>query len=194
MDIASSQTRSATPRSISWKTMLFSLSVPNRISRAEYWLCGVLPVGAVWVVLSLFGLIEKNATGQTISAVELIGTLFLCWPGSVVILKRMRDRNLSLWWLLLLLVPIIGIFYAVWLTVLDLGCIRGTVGRNQYGEAPAERLAATAGWPVRHVGLATVCTVVVCLILSAMTTLQIYSGLTRPEMVKLCDEVYKAFL
>ncbi len=184
----------ATKKAISLRTLLFSLTTPSRISRSEYWLRGFLPVGAAWAIVSLCGLAERAATGWQMSGFEIIGTLLLCWPGSVVIIKRMRDRDRSLLWLWLLIVPAVGIFYCFWLMFIDLGCFRGTSGRNRYGEDPLAGWDASGGWPVDRVAIRTAAAIAVGTILSALTTMQIHAALLNPKMMQMYDEIYKAFL
>jgi uncharacterized membrane protein YhaH (DUF805 family) len=54
------------------------------------------------------------------------------WIALALHAKRWHDRGKSGWWTLIVLVPFIG---AIWLFV-ELGCLRGTVGPNQYGADP----------------------------------------------------------
>ena len=70
-----------------------------------------------------------------------IGTVFfypfglcLSWALLVLSAKRLHDRNKSAWWLLIGLVPCIGI---IWIFV-ELGFRRGTYGRNRFGPDPLE--------------------------------------------------------
>jgi uncharacterized membrane protein YhaH (DUF805 family) len=46
--------------------------------------------------------------------------------------KRWHDRGKSGWWTLIVLVPFIG---GIWMFV-EAGCLRGTVGPNNYGPDP----------------------------------------------------------
>jgi uncharacterized membrane protein YhaH (DUF805 family) len=88
--------------------------------------------------------------------------LVLLYPSAALMIKRLQDRNRPAWFAALILVPlilqgitnIIGItggptnqgmldylfgawilIVAVWFFV-ELGCLRGTVGPNQYGPDP----------------------------------------------------------
>ena len=49
--------------------------------------------------------------------------------------KRLHDRGRSAWWLIVLLIPVLG---PLWLAI-ELALRRGTPGENQYGADPLER-------------------------------------------------------
>ena len=194
MDDRVIQAELASRKTHSLRTLLFSLTTPGRISRSEYWLRGFLTVGAAWALVSLCGLAERAATGWQMSGLELVGSLFLCWPGSVVIIKRMRDRDRSLSWLWIVLVPVIGVFYCIWLMFIDLGCFRGTRGPNCYGEDPLADRDSSGGWPVDRVAFRTTLAVIIGTILSVLTAMEIRDAFLNPKMMGMYDEIYKAFL
>lgn len=165
----------------------------GRISRSEYWLRGFLPVGAAWILVGLCGMAERRATGWQISGLEIVGSLFLCWPGSILILKRMRDRDLSLGLLWLLIVPIFNVFYGIWLTI-DLGCVRGTRGPNRYGGDPLADLESPDGWPVDRVVVRTLATIAVGAMLATLTAMQIREMFFNPILMQQWDEIRRAFM
>ncbi len=51
------------------------------------------------------------------------------WVGLAVSVKRWHDRNKSGWWVLIVLIPIIG---GIW-ALIELGFLPGTEGPNAYG-------------------------------------------------------------
>jgi hypothetical protein len=53
--------------------------------------------------------------------------------------KRYHDRDKSAWWILICLLPIIG---GIW-QLIELGCLRGTEGSNDYGPDPAHSFNIT---------------------------------------------------
>lgn len=61
-----------------------------------------------------------------------------------VCVRRLHDRNLSGWWLLLfhvgMLIPVLNVFAAIAYFVV-VGCLDGTVGPNDYGDDPKGRKA-----------------------------------------------------
>ena len=75
----------------------------------------------------------------TYNPVTYLGTLssifalLMIIPNIAVSIRRLHDSDRSGWWLLILLVPLIGEIWFLVLMVLD-----GTVGSNQYGESPRE--------------------------------------------------------
>jgi uncharacterized membrane protein YhaH (DUF805 family) len=149
-----------------WGHLFFTFS--GRINRAKYWLA-VLIYFAIYVVLAVLGYVtDDNAIFQAINGMLNI-VIFI--SSLAVGVKRLHDRNKSGWYLVLFyIVPgilvtagivvgtvmedsiviasILGLAafaIGVWAFV-ELGCLRGTIGANQYGPDP---LAAAAMPPVR---------------------------------------------
>jgi uncharacterized membrane protein YhaH (DUF805 family) len=58
--------------------------------------------------------------------------LFTIWPALALGIKRCHDRDQSGWWMLLLLVPLVGPM----ILFVSLGFIKGTEGTNRYGRDP----------------------------------------------------------
>jgi uncharacterized membrane protein YhaH (DUF805 family) len=116
------------------------LSFNGRIGRQTYWLAYCLPAAAISFVS---GVID-GANGQVdgIGPAYLLAILVCFVPSLAGGVKRCHDRGKSGWWLLLSLIPVLGMVWAL----IDLGCLRGTVGPNDYGEDPVStsRAAATA--------------------------------------------------
>ena len=118
----------------------------GRISRRVYWLHYVVPIAVLTLVAGvvdgalgypgLTGTATDSggfyaATGGPVSTLATLATLVPSISSSVT---RLHDRDHSAWWLLWLLLPIIG-----WLVLLvQNGFLRGTPGANQYGP-PADR-------------------------------------------------------
>jgi uncharacterized membrane protein YhaH (DUF805 family) len=104
--------------------ILFGLR--GRIPRRIFWLYGVgmpLALGAyVHAVLAIAGVHAQ--------AVEGVLNLGLLWSAVAVSVKRWHDRDKSGWWALVQFVPVIGL---VW-TLIENGLLRGTVGRNRFGD------------------------------------------------------------
>lgn len=117
----------------SWGWFLFSIR--GRTPRSHYWLRFILPS---WVV-SIILMVADVALGifDPMTGLGLLSGLFTSvalWPNIAVAVKRLHDRNKSGWWLLLLLIPLIGI---IWFFV-EGGCLRGTRGPNRFGPDPLE--------------------------------------------------------
>lgn len=120
-----------------WKTFLFTFD--GRVSRSDFWLRWILPYWGIMIVLfgiaSLLGL--DGVGGVFMLLINLIA-LVAIWPSLAVSIKRLHDRNKSGWWLLLLLIPVVG---GLWYLI-DVGILAGTPGDNQYGPAPAQSVTA----------------------------------------------------
>lgn len=99
------------------------LQFDGRINRAKAWLGYIV----VWVI----GAVVGQIFGFT-SAIYGLVSLLLLWPFLAVAIKRWHDRDKSGWWMLIILVPIVGV---IWVLV-ELGFLPGTAGPNQYGPDP----------------------------------------------------------
>ena len=96
----------------------------GRSSRSEVWW---------WILFStianLVAAILDGAGGSGLFAIII--TLGLLLPGIALQVRRMHDLDKSGWWLLILLIPLIGIIFAlVWF------CSKGTEGDNRFGSDP----------------------------------------------------------
>jgi uncharacterized membrane protein YhaH (DUF805 family) len=103
--------------------ILFSPS--GRIGRLTFlgaWL--LLVVGAL-STLYLSTIVVPDAPANIV--VNCIGVIFL-WPNIVVLLKRLQDRDHSLLFGLLLLIPFIGLWVLV-----EAFLLKGTNGPNSFG-------------------------------------------------------------
>lgn len=144
-------------------TLLFSFN--GRINRGKYWLA-VLIYFLVWVAfiagtVSWLGgfnadrLFSFVGTGLLLWVVA-IGLFLACaWSGVVTGIKRLHDRGKSGWWIVVFwlgpsalsgigstshastsfVFHLAGFAVSVWAFV-ELGCLRGTAGPNEYGPDP----------------------------------------------------------
>lgn len=140
-----------------FKELLFTFN--GRINRAKYWI-GVAILIGYWIVVSIVGstlFYAMGMAGYVLAAVvglaALVGGL---WAGLAIGIKRLHDRAKSGWWILLFwIVPSIlsgigstfgggpiGVLFglasfavAIWGFV-EIGCLRGTEGANEYGPDP----------------------------------------------------------
>ena len=128
------------------------LSYSGRIGRLPYWLgylgLGVLQIAAILLLLKL-----SNGTFQQLAALDhnartlppellqslmmhvglplIIVSLLFLYPSYAIATKRWHDRGKSGWWSLIVLVPIIGGFWAF----IELALLGGDEGDNDYGPA-----------------------------------------------------------
>ena len=103
--------------------ILFSFK--GRVPRKIYWLYGVLGMllfsTMVTVLLAIAGVQERSA--------EVVANLMIVWPAAAITVKRWHDRDKSGWWLLINLVPIVGVIWSL----IENGFLRGTEGTNRFG-------------------------------------------------------------
>jgi uncharacterized membrane protein YhaH (DUF805 family) len=132
-------------------------NVPNRIGRAQWWLgmaiigaivSGALALGgeqnplvmlgaalvsaAIFVPITIARLHDRNRS---------VGTALTCLMGLSIIAKIFgRILGPDTKWSILV---IVGCVLAAWMMI-ELGILRGTVGRNPYGDDPLNETAETA--------------------------------------------------
>ena len=125
----------------------FLMNPSGRASRAQYWLKYWIPV--FLLLLIVLGIVAVGAAALAVIAGEYwqdavtgyLGAsyaflvrvdLLLLWPWFAVMAKRLHDRGKSAWFLLLLLIPIVG---PIWLFI-EIALLRGRQGDNRYGPDP----------------------------------------------------------
>ena len=101
----------------------------GRAARSEYWywvLFGVI----TGIVAGLLDLAIVGASAQFRPLDTLVG-LGLFLPNLAIAIRRLHDRDRSGWFVLLVLIPLVGaIILLVWFVQ------RGTVGGNRFGADP----------------------------------------------------------
>lgn len=105
----------------------FNFSGRAQRSALWYWtlfsiLGGLVTSGVDWAV---FG---SDMTVSPLNALFSLGTLI---PSISVAARRLHDIGRTGWWLLLILVPIVG-----WIILIIWYCQKGEAGPNQYGPNP----------------------------------------------------------
>jgi uncharacterized membrane protein YhaH (DUF805 family) len=102
----------------------------GRASRSELWFWILFSILAS-VVASVIGGILVNIVGSAGSLVSLIVSLGLILPGLAVEVRRLHDIDKSGWWVLISVVPLVGIILLlIWF------CTEGTRGPNRFGSNP----------------------------------------------------------
>lgn len=104
--------------------------ISGRAQRSEYWWWVLFVIiGSILASLldgMLFGFGEASA-----NILEPIFGLAVFLPSLCVAGRRLHDRDMSAWWLLLMLIPVIGS-----LILLVLYALPGTPGANRFGPDP----------------------------------------------------------
>jgi uncharacterized membrane protein YhaH (DUF805 family) len=110
-------------------------SYQGRIRRLHFWL-GLLGVGVVFgVIYSILASMSGMASGSPNGVIlALMGVLYLVYlyVWAAIMVKRAHDRDKTGWFVLIILIPLIG---AIWILI-DLGFLDGTQGPNKYGPSP----------------------------------------------------------
>ena len=141
---------------MSMKQLLFSFR--GRLNRKRYWMTVIVTM-AVIIVLLLLALVMMREQRFEFAALTVVILLLLyiplIWIGLAIGAKRLHDRDKSAWWLLVfyvlpgilsslgnqmddlgfLILHVVSFAITVWAFV-ELGCLRGTLGPNQYGPDP----------------------------------------------------------
>lgn len=131
----------------------------GRINRARFWLAVLIYVVFFVAVIGITSMLSSST--DTVFVAALIAYVPLVISGVAVGIKRLHDRNKSAWWLLLFASPLVlplvaavlddaitpessliltvtqyvSFAITIW-SLIELGCLRGTIGANQYGSDP----------------------------------------------------------
>jgi uncharacterized membrane protein YhaH (DUF805 family) len=139
---------------MSWVHLLFSFR--GRISRGKYWLAVLISL--IFIILWL--LIPMLAATAFITPITflipLVGVIPLIISSVAVGIKRLHDRDKNGSWLMLfyffpavldgigqsmgdsgLNLSIVSAGISIWAFV-EIGCLRGTIGPNRYGDDPLQ--------------------------------------------------------
>jgi uncharacterized membrane protein YhaH (DUF805 family) len=130
----------------------------GRINRAKFWIvvlcCAVFFLAVIGVTMAV------SSSMSTMFTAALIAYIPMAYVGVVNAIKRLHDRNKSGWWVVLfygspmalplvaavldgatessmalLLVQLVSLGISIW-AIVELGCLRGTIGQNKYGPDP----------------------------------------------------------
>jgi uncharacterized membrane protein YhaH (DUF805 family) len=112
-------------------------SFKGRLRRSEFWLFSSMVFAAMMTAAGitgeLTGIDVADAANPRGLMIQLAAVVLFMWPNLAVCAKRLHDRGLSGWWVLLSFLPIIG---NVWMLI-TLGVMRGDNQANRYGAQPA---------------------------------------------------------
>lgn len=117
-------------------------SFDGRIRRIEYFLSGLVCGIVVWIAMLLgvgtfllgagSGSAAGSAFGLLIGVVAIIAAI---WFSLAQGIKRLHDLDKSGWLILICYIPFVGWIFALYMLFAD-----GTVGPNQYGPDPKNRM------------------------------------------------------
>ncbi len=110
----------------------------GRSRRSEYWwfylfqvllsFAGQILAGILGAILPILGLI--------VAILLVVAFLGLLIPGIAVSIRRLHDLDKSGWWLLIGLIPLVGL-----IVLLYFFCSKGTDGDNRFGPDPKGNVA-----------------------------------------------------
>ena len=133
---------------VDFGSLLFSFQ--GRINRAKYWIATITYISVTIALVGLGFFFSFHAIFFVVGAIVFVA---LTVSGLAVGIKRLHDRDMSGWWLLVfyLLPPVLdglgramgiplifslaGSAVSIWALVV-LGFLRGTSGANQFGPDP----------------------------------------------------------
>jgi uncharacterized membrane protein YhaH (DUF805 family) len=99
----------------------------GRAGRPEWWVINGV-IGVIWIVATA-GTPKDYDPGTPTTLILLPIVLAMCWLAIASSVRRLHDRDKNGWWYLISFIPLVGL---IWLIV-ECGCLRGTIGPNQYG-------------------------------------------------------------
>lgn len=108
----------------------------GRARRKEYWMFVLFQILFGLAAMVMDYLLGTSYDGGSGGIIYSLFSLALLIPGLAVAVRRLHDVRKSGWFMLIALIPLVGI---IWLLVLD--CTEGTRGNNEYGPDPKGVLA-----------------------------------------------------
>jgi len=106
------------------------LSFKGRINRLTFWIYGVLVLN----IVSISGiLIDFRLIGEPSISYFIVNVIVLI-PGLALNVKRCHDRDHTGWFILIILIPVIG---AIWYFI-EIGLLKGSSSENRFGEPPGQ--------------------------------------------------------
>ncbi len=106
----------------------------GRAHRTEYWmfvLVSMLVVIVLGIIESILGISSVSEYGSNSGPIVALYNLAVLIPSIAVGVRRLHDTDKSGWWMLLILIPIIGWLLLLYYLVLD-----SQAESNQFGENP----------------------------------------------------------
>lgn len=106
----------------------------GRAGRREYWMFYLVYL-VIYAALAIASAILPDALGSVFGILVLVFAVGLLIPSIAVGIRRLHDSDHSGWWLLIALIPLIGIFWLLYLLIIE-----GTPGSNRFGASPVALL------------------------------------------------------
>ena len=118
---------------IDWATrpLINYANFSGRAPRAEYWWFYLLSVVAYIVAMILDSVMGSGGALGSYGLLSIVVMLGLFIPSLAAGVRRLHDTDRSGWWLLIVLVPLVGAIVLLIFFVLE-----GTTGDNRFGADP----------------------------------------------------------
>ena len=103
----------------------------TRAPRKEYWLWALCYTVVYFILIGIdisAGTFNSEISFGVISGIFGLLTIIPCLAVAV---RRLHDTNRVGWWVLIMLIPLVG---SIWLLVLF--CLKGSEGENRFGGDP----------------------------------------------------------
>ena len=110
------------------------LNCDGRIGRKKFILL-YLPLAAISIAMSMIDQMTGKFLFLNYGFFSILSLVVFAWPAICLLVKRFKDRNRPVWFVILAFIPIINFW-----TCVELFLLRGTIGSNQYGDDPLEIL------------------------------------------------------
>jgi len=98
----------------------------GRAARSEYWFFTLF-----MFVINLIASVIAGASLGVLAVLPMILTIALFLPSLAVSIRRLHDLDKSGWWILIILIPLVGVLILLWWF-----CQRGSEGQNMFGSDP----------------------------------------------------------
>ncbi len=104
-------------------------SFSGRMKRSEWWTVYSMVVGGMILLITMLSpALQSNGPVSLLFLVIWITSMWITLASNV---KRLHDRGRSGWFLLIGVIPLVGIW-----VLIEIGFLRGTHGNNLYGRDP----------------------------------------------------------
>ncbi|WP_068546438.1 DUF805 domain-containing protein [Thalassotalea crassostreae] len=108
----------------------------GRSRRSEYWFFTLFNVLISFGLAFIDGMVGSFDANSGVGMLSGFYTLAIIIPSIAVAVRRLHDTERTGWWLLLLLIPLIGPLVILFFMVSN-----GNSGANEYGDDPKELTA-----------------------------------------------------
>jgi uncharacterized membrane protein YhaH (DUF805 family) len=108
-------------------TSIRLLSAHGRVPRGQFWLQAIAFWAVFYTVSAVLGALATGIVVGLVNGVALVTLVMLC-------IRRLHDRNYAGWWLLAVIVPVVGALWLLW----QLALRRGIAQDNRWGPDPLQ--------------------------------------------------------